>query len=263
MADEDNAPQGSDAEAAGQADSASSSSDNAFSQEELDALLAQTQAEQPAEENAAAASDAGSNVTDQNELNTLADQLEQTRDSAKTAASSHAAGAEEASEDAASDSDIEAEMAAAIAAEMTADQSAPPAVSPSPAEQPAEPAGRGDEPVVVGSRISSLSPEGAVPADVPDFTPESQPETFTNIGLLDDVELGVKIELGRTEMYIEDVLRLGEGSVIELDKLAGDPVDIFVNERLIARGEVLVLNDNFCVRINHITGPTMEVEDGK
>ncbi len=72
------------------------------------------------------------------------------------------------------------------------------------------------------------------------------------IQLLDDVELDVHIELGRTEMYIEDVLRLGVGSVVELDKLAGDPVDIYVNERLVARGEVLVLNENFCVRINDI-----------
>jgi len=73
-----------------------------------------------------------------------------------------------------------------------------------------------------------------------------------SIDLLRDVELNVKIELGRAKMYVEDVLKLSEGSVVELDKLAGDPVDIFVNERLVARGEVLVLNDNFCVRVNQI-----------
>ncbi len=72
------------------------------------------------------------------------------------------------------------------------------------------------------------------------------------LDLLADVNLHVKIELGRTRMLVEDVLRLGEGSVVELDKLAGDPVDIFVNERHVARGEVLVLNDNFCVRVNEI-----------
>jgi flagellar motor switch protein FliN len=53
-------------------------------------------------------------------------------------------------------------------------------------------------------------------------------------------------------MYIEDVLRLNENSVVELDKAAGDSVDIFVNDRLVARGEVLVLNENFCVRISEI-----------
>ena len=72
------------------------------------------------------------------------------------------------------------------------------------------------------------------------------------IELLKDVNLNVKIELGRTRMLIEDVLRLVEGSVVELDKLAGDPVDVFVNDQLVARGEVLVLNDNFCVRVNEI-----------
>jgi len=72
------------------------------------------------------------------------------------------------------------------------------------------------------------------------------------IDLLNDVNLDVKIELGRTRMLIEDVLRLSDGAVVELDKLAGDPVDVYVNNRHIARGEVLVLNENFCVRINEI-----------
>jgi flagellar motor switch protein FliN len=74
--------------------------------------------------------------------------------------------------------------------------------------------------------------------------------------MLGDVQLQVKIELGRTRMLVEDVLRLGEGAVVELDKLAGDPVDVYVNERHVARGEVLVLNDNFCVRINEILTPS-------
>ena len=66
---------------------------------------------------------------------------------------------------------------------------------------------------------------------------------------MQDVELDLRIELGRTELLIEEVLQLREGTVVPLDKLAGDPVDILVNGRLIARGEVLVLNDNFCVRV--------------
>lgn len=73
--------------------------------------------------------------------------------------------------------------------------------------------------------------------------------------LIRDVELDLRIEFGRTQMYLEDVLKLRKGSVVALDKLAGDPVDIFVNGRLIAKGEVLVLNDNFCVRVAElITG---------
>ena len=78
------------------------------------------------------------------------------------------------------------------------------------------------------------------------------PGAATSIDLLRDVTLNVKIELGRSRMYIEDILKLGEGSIVELEKLAGDPVDVFVNDRLVARGEVLVLNDNFCVRIGEI-----------
>ena len=72
------------------------------------------------------------------------------------------------------------------------------------------------------------------------------------VTMLSDVKLRVKIELGRTRMLVEDVLKLGEGSVVELDKLAGDPVDVIVNGRLVARGEVLILNDNFCVRVSEV-----------
>ena len=72
------------------------------------------------------------------------------------------------------------------------------------------------------------------------------------IGLLNNVELQVKIELGRAQKTVEEVLALGSGSVVELDRLAGDPVDVYVNERLLARGEVLVLNDNLCIRVNEI-----------
>ncbi len=74
----------------------------------------------------------------------------------------------------------------------------------------------------------------------------------SNIAMLGDVSLRVKIELGRTRMYIEDVLKLNEHSIIELDRAAGDPVDIYVNDRYIARGEVLVVNDNFCVRVSEL-----------
>jgi flagellar motor switch protein FliN/FliY len=88
--------------------------------------------------------------------------------------------------------------------------------------------------------------------DLPSFSSTQSDGSQSTIDLLRDVELNVKIELGRSKMLVEDVLKLGEGSVVELDKLAGDPVDVFVNDRLVARGEVLVLNDNFCVRVNEI-----------
>lgn len=95
----------------------------------------------------------------------------------------------------------------------------------------------------------------------PDFPAPARSAKDLPIEMLDDVELDVRIELGRTEMYIEDVLYLDVDSVVELDKIAGDPVDIYVSERLIARGEVLVLNECFCVRISEILSPIPELEN--
>lgn len=105
---------------------------------------------------------------------------------------------------------------------------------------------------VEGGTSNALSAIDADPFPLPNFNQVIQDTQVSSIDLLRDVELNVKIELGRSRMLVEDVLRLAEGSVVELDKLAGDPVDVFVNERLVARGEVLVLNDNFCVRVNEI-----------
>lgn len=95
--------------------------------------------------------------------------------------------------------------------------------------------------------------ENVSPVELPELAPDVDGASgHHRMSMLNDVKLRVKIELGKTRMRVEDVLKLGDGSVVELDKLAGDPVDVFVNGRLIARGEVLVLNDNFCVRINEV-----------
>jgi flagellar motor switch protein FliN/FliY len=75
-----------------------------------------------------------------------------------------------------------------------------------------------------------------------------------------DIPLEISVEIGRTRMLIGDMLKLGQGSVIELNKLSGEPVDIFVNNRLIARGEVLVSGDKFGVRIIDIISPTERVK---
>lgn len=100
--------------------------------------------------------------------------------------------------------------------------------------------------------------------ELPDFDAESagsdgEPATLS---MLNDIDLHVKVELGRTRMYIEDVLKLNANSIVELDKAAGDPVDIYVNDRHVARGEVLVLSDNFCVRISEIIKQSTEEEEG-
>lgn len=98
--------------------------------------------------------------------------------------------------------------------------------------------------------------------DLPSFQQVLADVEASGISLLHDVDLNVKIELGRTHMLVEDVLKLAEGSVVELDKLAGDPVDVYVNDRLVARGEVLVLNDNFCVRVSEVVSDVeQEVEE--
>jgi len=92
-------------------------------------------------------------------------------------------------------------------------------------------------------------PPGVSAFRLDEFSGAAASTENATLDLIRDVELDLKIELGRTHMYLEDVLKLRKGSVVPLDKLAGDPVDIYVNGRLIARGEVLVLNDNFCVRV--------------
>lgn len=97
--------------------------------------------------------------------------------------------------------------------------------------------------------------DGAKPMEFEDFSVADGNGDSNDIEMLMDVDLDVKIELGRAEMAIEDILKLHKGSVVELDKLAGDPVDILVNERLVARGEILVVNDNFCVRVTEIIDP--------
>jgi flagellar motor switch protein FliN/FliY len=96
---------------------------------------------------------------------------------------------------------------------------------------------------------STVLPAGVKPFEFKDLSGTPAANETASLDLLRDVQLDLKIELGRTQMQLEDVLRLRQGAVVTLDKLAGDPVDVYANGRLIARGEVLVLNDNFCVRI--------------
>lgn len=117
--------------------------------------------------------------------------------------------------------------------------------------------------VNLAAAMSKNAPRG-IPTDLGTPSPfsyqdlgsvSSRPVEPFPLAALQDVELDLRIELGRTELLIEEVLKLREGSVVPLDKLAGDPVDILVNGRLVARGEVLVLNDNFCVRVAEILTP--------
>ena len=126
-------------------------------------------------------------------------------------------------------------------------------------EAPPDPKAGGSATVAGASAgASAVAAPDAADFKLPSFQQAIQDAQASSIDLLRDVDLNVKIELGRTRMLVEDVLRLSEGSVVELDKLAGDPVDVLVNDRLVARGEVLVLNDNFCVRVNEIVAGVRE-----
>jgi flagellar motor switch protein FliN len=109
-----------------------------------------------------------------------------------------------------------------------------------------------------GQPLSSLASEP--PADVPaarapQFTEFEQ--TMLNssevpIGMLLDLSLPISIELGRTSMTVQELLRLGRGSVVQLERLAGEPIDIYVGDRRFAEGEVVVLGEHFGVRITRI-----------
>ena len=91
-------------------------------------------------------------------------------------------------------------------------------------------------------------------------TEKSSGESSRRLDMLLDVPLEVNVELGRTRMTIQDLLQLGPGSVIELDKVAGEALDILVNGRLVARGEAVVVNDKFGIRITDIVSPQERIQ---
>jgi flagellar motor switch protein FliN/FliY len=81
-----------------------------------------------------------------------------------------------------------------------------------------------------------------------------------NLNLILDIPLKVSVELGRTKMPVNELLKLTQGSVIELNKLAGEPMEVYVNEKLIARGEAVVVNEKFGVRLTDVISPAERVE---
>lgn len=98
-------------------------------------------------------------------------------------------------------------------------------------------------------------------AEFQQLAPSTGTESFhNNIDLLLDVRMPVAIELGRTELPIAELLTLGPGSVIELNKLAGEPVDLLVNNKIIARGEVVVVDENFGVRVTSLLSPEERIK---
>lgn len=81
-----------------------------------------------------------------------------------------------------------------------------------------------------------------------------------DLDFLLDIPLEVTVELGRAKMLIRDLLQLGQGSILELDKLAGEPLEILVNSRLVARGEVVVVNERFGIRLTEVISPQERIK---
>jgi flagellar motor switch protein FliN/FliY len=98
--------------------------------------------------------------------------------------------------------------------------------------------------------------EAAQAAAFAEITDEGKPPGGRDIDFLLDIPLVVSVEIGRTKMLIKDLLQLGQGSVVEFDKLVGEPMEVLVNEKLIARGEVVVVNEKFGVRLTDISSPS-------
>lgn len=121
-------------------------------------------------------------------------------------------------------------------------------------EEPAEGDGGGSG--GGGSDESSGGSEGGGGA-------EASGDRDKNLDLILDIPLKVTVELGRTKMVVSDLLNLGQGSVIELNKLAGEPMEVLVNDKLVARGEAVVVNEKFGVRLTDIISPSERVEQLK
>lgn len=109
------------------------------------------------------------------------------------------------------------------------------------------------ENIAAANRVNQVDPSSIRPAAFSNFDQVSEQNVETqNLDLLLDIPLSVTVELGRTSQAIRDILNLSTGSIVELDKLAGEPVDILVNNKLIAKGEVVVIDENFGVRVTDI-----------
>lgn len=147
----------------------------------------------------------------------------------------------------------QAQMTPPVQAPTPQAQMAPPVQAPAPQAQMAPP-------VQAPAMGYAMQPHVAqnVPVQSAQFTPlNTQPVQINdaNIGLILDVPLSVTVELGQTKKSIKDILELTNGSIVELDKLAGEPVDIKVNGQFLAKGEVVVIDENFGVRITEIASP--------
>jgi len=116
------------------------------------------------------------------------------------------------------------------------------------------------EKAAVKAAVKSEAPKkAAVEVHFPDLAPH--PEEAGTIGLIMDVSMEVVVELGRTRKLIKEILSFKEGAIMELDKFAGEPVDVLVNHKLIAKGEIVVVDENFGVRFTEIVSPLERMKE--
>jgi flagellar motor switch protein FliN/FliY len=110
----------------------------------------------------------------------------------------------------------------------------------------------------VAQAATEVATAAAAAAEASAATPKKQ--MGRTLEFILDVALQVTVEVGRTRMTIQDLLQLGQGSVIELEKLAGEPLDIYINGKAVARGEAVIVNDKFGVRLTDIVSPEDRIE---
>jgi len=175
--------------------------------------------------------------------------------------------------------DLEAQMAATMAAESLSDSGEEDDLDAQMAAAIADELGEGAEEDSIESRLSEalgadsllskdmlagLPDDAALeegseaevkPVEFQQLRPTDEISERDNVDRLMDVSLSLSVELGRKQMQIREILDLGPGKIIELDKLAGEPVDLLVNGKLLARGEVVVVDENFGVRITDLISP--------
>lgn len=101
-------------------------------------------------------------------------------------------------------------------------------------------------------QVEEKASPSSQPATFQELKPKKEEGSYQELDFILDIPLEVSVELGRSKMLIKDLLKLNQGSIIELEKFAGEPVEIYVNGRLMAKGEVVVVNERFGVRITEI-----------
>ena len=123
----------------------------------------------------------------------------------------------------------------------------------------------GDESTAVSESAPAKNSSGDKkrPAEFSELKEGGVKAAAGDLGFIMDIPLEVTVELGRTTMPIFDLLQLGQGSIVELTKVAGEPLEILVNKKLIARGEVVVVNEKFVIRLTDVVSPKERIENLK